>query len=124
MITMELVIRGLKFIAENRDMSDRELADGLRGLGCSFTWSDFGQQFPNASEPLFEGMRRCSISAGAAVIINMGSNNAFSRTFGDNRFLSVDDDTSIYHFIRVVTGDDSYTKENVEKKNDGHTSNS
>ena len=33
-ITMELVIAGFRFIAENRNLSTNELADGLEKLGC------------------------------------------------------------------------------------------
>ena len=38
----------------------------------------------------------------------------YVKSYGEDSFLSIDDGTSIYHFIRVVTGDNSYTKENIE----------
>ncbi len=116
-ITMEAVIAGLKFIAENRELSDDALADGLAKLGCDWTFDDWNEQFANAPQiSLFTGVRLGTISCGSSIIINMGSRNPFNRSYGDDRFLSVDDDTSVYSFIRIVTGDDSYTKEAIEAK--------
>ena len=114
-ISMEKVIAGLRFIAENRNLSTNELADGLEKLGCNWTFDDWGAQFGELPETrLFDGMRRGDISCGASVIINVGSRSGFNRGYCDDRFLSVDDETSIYHFVRLVTGDDSFTKENIE----------
>lgn len=116
-ITMEAVLAGLRFIAENREISDNALADGLAKLGCDWTFDDWNAQFADAPQiSLFAGMGLGAISCGASVIINMSSRNHFNRAYGDDRFLSVDDNTSIYAFIRVVTGDDSYTKEAIEAK--------
>lgn len=116
-INMEQVIAGFRFIAENRNLSTNELADGLEKLGCDWTFDDWDAQFGELPQiGLFDGMRRGDISCGASVIINMGSRNNRNRTYGDDRFLSVDDNTSIYHYVRLVTGDDSFTKENIEKK--------
>ena len=112
---MESVVAGLRFIAENRSLSTNDLADGLAKIGCNWTFDDWHTQFGEASEVrLFEGMRLGVISCGASVIINMGSRNDFNRYYGDDRFLSVDDDTSVYHFVRLVTGDGSFTKANID----------
>ena len=113
MIEMEIVIKAFRFLAENRSMSTPALTQGLKELGAGWTFEDWHAQF--GKEPkieLFEGMRLGSLSTAASVIINM-SKNAESRYFGDIKFLSVDDDTSIYHFVRIVTGDDSFTKANI-----------
>ncbi len=116
-ITMELVIAGLRFIAENRNLSVDDLADGLEKLGCNWTFDDWHAQFDEMPEiSLFDGMRLGVISCGANIIINMGSRNGLNRSYGDDRFLSVDDDTSVYHFVRLVTGDNSFTKANIEKR--------
>ena len=116
-INMEQVIIGLRFIAENRNLSTDELADGLERLGCGWSWDEFNDQFGDSPEiGLFNGMRLGAIICGASVVINMGSRNGYNRSYGDDRFLSVDDDTSVYHFVRLVTGDDSFTKENIERK--------
>ncbi len=113
-ITMGAVIAGLKFIAENPSISQEDLISGLLELGCNFTLEDINRQFP---EPglLFPGMAKGNIACGASVICNV-RDSEYGRAFADDRFLSIDDGTSIYHFIRFVTGDDTYTKANIEKK--------
>ena len=112
-ITKEKVIAGLKFIAENRYIEQNELIQGLIDLGCTFTLEDVIEQFPG-DELLSEGIRRGKLSCGASVICNV-RDSEYGRSFADDRFLSIDDDTSIYHFIRVVTGDESYTKESISQ---------
>ena len=114
LITMEMVIKGLKFIAENQSLTREELKFGLLELGCDFTHEDIKEQFPQ-NIGLFEGMAQGNISCGANVIVNMRESD-YGKSYGQNRFLSIDDGTSVYHFIRVVTGDNSYTKENISKK--------
>lgn len=107
------VIAGLKFIAEHQSMSSEELKEGLLQLGCNFSLDDIRQQFPEQVN-LFEGMNKGDLSCGASLIVN-ARDSEYGKSFVDDRFLSVDDDISIYHFIRVVTGDETYTKENIEK---------
>ena len=65
----------------------------------------------------FDGMRQGCLCCGACVIINIGSRDGYNRFYCDNRFLSADGDMSVYHFVRLVTGDDSFTKEYIERKN-------
>lgn len=116
-ITMERVVAGLRYIAENRDLSSDELADGLEKLGCNWTLDDWNAQFGELPEiGLFDGMRIGDIGSGASVIINMGSRNDGSRYYADECFLSFEYESSIYHFVRLVTGDNSFTKENIERK--------
>ena len=110
-ITEEKVVNGLKFIAEHPSMSQEELIDGLLKLGCNFSLEDITQQFPEG-KLLFPGMRDGDLASGATVIANV-RDSEIGRAYGDDRFLSVDDDTSIYNFIRVRTGDQTYTKEKV-----------
>ena len=111
-ITMPTVIEGLKFIAENQTLSQEELIKGLLNLGCNFTLEDIKKQFPG-SGLLFEGMKKGEIACGASVIANV-RDTEYGRAYCDDRFLSVDDETSIYHFIRIVTGDPNYTKDNLD----------
>ena len=115
-ITSEEVISGLKFIAEHRSMSQEELINGLLELGCNFSLEDIEQQFPERIK-LFEGMKKGNLSCGASVIANI-RDSEYERAYCDEKFLSLDDDSSIYHFIRVTTGDESYTKEMVDALND------
>ena len=59
-------------------------------------------------------MKKGEVAFGASVIANV-RDTEYGRAYCDDRFLSLDDETSIYHFIRIVTGDENYTKENLEK---------
>ena len=115
-ITLEEVVNGLKFIAANRTMSQEELIEGLLKLGCNFTLDDIKQQFPEDNE-IFEGLKQGKIGCGASVIVN-SRDSEYGRSYCDDRFLSFDNDTSIYNFIRVTTGDESYTKEMVDSLNE------
>jgi hypothetical protein len=49
---MDLVIKGLKFIAEHPEMEQEKLVDGLLNLGCNFTFSDIDEQFPEKEQSL------------------------------------------------------------------------
>lgn len=111
-ITMPTVIEGLKFIAENQTLSQEELIKGLLDLGCNFTLEDIKKQFPG-SGLLFEGMKKGEVACGASVITNARDSES-GRAYCDDRFLSLDDETSIYHFVRIVTGDPNYTKDNLD----------
>ena len=117
-ITMDQVIIGLKFIAEHRDMPQEELVDKLLELGCNFTLEDIKEELKKHQEEdisLFEGMKKGFKLAGASVVVN-ARDSEFGRDYADDRFLSVDDETSIYAFVRKVTNDPNYTKENLEHK--------
>ena len=117
-ITMEVVIAGLKFIAENQSISQDELFDGLMKLGCTFTLEDIKEQFPEAYY-LRDGIKNGEIAAGAGIIANMRKDEEY-REMGTDKFLRYDDDESIYHFIRVATNDPSYTKEYAETQGRMH----
>ena len=110
-ITKEKVVAGLKFIAEHQDMEQTELIQGLLALGCDFTLEDINQQFPTP-KLLFEGMAEGDLACGASVICNV-RDSEFGRAFADDKFLSYNESPSVYHFIRVVTGDESYTMDSV-----------
>ena len=114
-ITMEPVIAGLRFIAENRDLSTEDLIAGLKGLGCDWTFDDWYAQFD--SEVLIsDGMQRGDLGSGACIIVNIIDGGSSMRSYCDGLFLSVDGDMSVYQFVRLVTGDNSFTKANIEHK--------
>ena len=115
-ITLDKVIAGLKFIAYNQNMDQKELIEGLLRLGCGFSLEDIVEQFPEQVK-LFEGVKNGDISCGASIIANV-RDSEFGRAYCDDRFLSVDDDTSIYHFIRITTGDQTFTKEKIDGMNE------
>ena len=112
-ITAELVVAGLKFIAEHLRSSHDELLEGLLSLGCNFTLQDIREQFPECeSVRLFDGMKRADVSCGASIIVNV-RDSEFGRSYGEDRFFSVDDEISAYHFVRK-RGDKKYTKDKVD----------
>ena len=115
-ITQELVIAGLKFIAENQTISQEELTAGLLELGCNFTLEDIKNQDTAPEINLFDGMSQGDLICGAIVIAN-ARKDFLSRAYVSDRFLSVDDNTSIYNYIRIVTGDKTYTKDKVTSMN-------
>lgn len=115
-ITQELVIAGLKFIAENQTISQEELTAGLLELGCNFTLEDIKNQVTTPEINLFDGMSQGDLICGAIVIAN-ARKDFLSRAYVSDRFLSVDDNTSIYNYIRIVTGDKTYTKDKVASMN-------
>ena len=115
-ITQELVIAGLKFIAENQTISREELRAGLLELGCNFTLEDIENQITTPETNLFTGMSRGDLAYGASVIAN-ARKNFLSRAYVSEKFLSVDNNTSIYNYIRIVTGDKTYTKDKVTSMN-------
>ena len=111
-VTMPLVVSGLKFIAENQSLSQDELISGLLKIGCNFTLEDINKQIP-ADVDIFKGMQEGSLKAGASVIVNV-RDSEFGRSYCEDTFLSLDDENSLYNFIRVTTGNSDYTKEYVD----------
>lgn len=107
-----IVVNGLKYIAENPDIDQDELVNGLLKLGCNFDLDDINKRF-NCDIPIFDGMKIGDLAAGATVIVNVRDSER-GRAFCKERFLDADNDTSVYHFIRVVTGDINYTKDSIE----------
>lgn len=118
-ITQELVIAGLKFIAENQTISQQELVAGLLELGCNFTLEDIENQVTTPETSLFTGMSRGDLAYGASVIAN-ARKDFLSRAYVSEKFLSVDNNTSIYNYIRIVTGDMTYTKDKIDSMNAEH----
>lgn len=117
-VSVSNVIDGLKFIAENQSMSHVDLVVGLLGLGCNFSFDDIKKHGSLDDISLFEGMKQGNICVGAAVVANVRDNELY-RDYVFDRFLELDDESSIYHFVRLVTGDSDYTKRYVDSLNRG-----
>ena len=115
-VTAEKIIAGLKFIAENPDITQAELINGLMALGCTFTFDDVRSQMHTTEEELFAGIAHGDLACGAYVIVNM-RNSLTEREFFKHSLLLADGDTSIYNFIRIATWDPTYTKEKIAAKN-------
>lgn len=105
------IISGLKFMAENKDISQDEFVQGLKDRGCVFTVNDIYVKYPRPFSQ--EKFRDGEIGAGAYVL-------ACARDSKDSRddlyksLFSVDNDYSVYGYIREATGDKTYTKEYVD----------
>lgn len=109
----------MKFIAENQTISQQELVAGLLELGCNFTLEDIENQVTTPETSLFTGMSRGDLAYGASVIANTRK-DFLSRAYVSEKFLSVDNNTSIYNYIRIVTGDMTYTKDKIDSMNAEH----
>ena len=81
-------------------------------MNTDFTLDDVYKQFPKDGE-LFQFMKEGYLWSGAYVIVQFMS-WGYESSFVKDRFFSTDDDTSVYVFIRKVTGDNTYTKEYVD----------
>ena len=64
-------------------------------------------------------MSRGDLDYGASVIAN-ARKDFLSRAYVSEKFLSVDNNTSIYNYIRIVTGDMKYTKDKIDSMNAEH----
>lgn len=111
-ISQEIVVNGLKFIAEHRSMSQEELVDGLLALGCGFTQEEIAI-FTNNERSLAEGIASGDMASALSIIVNVMT-SIEARDFVENMLLMADRDFSIYALIRNMTGNPSYTKEYVD----------
>ena len=113
-IEKDVVVNGLKFIAEHRDIDQFKLIDALLDLGCDFTLKDVKRESPEIdnNDKIGEGLKQGDIIRGAEVIC-FARDTEYGRTYAEENFLRVDNDRSVYEFIRKVTGDNNYTKENI-----------
>ena len=59
---------------------------------------------------------RVDISYAACAIAIMMYGNDYDRDVIRKRFMTKDDYKSFYYFIRKITEDETYTKENIDKK--------
>ena len=111
-ITKELVIAGIKYLIENRSLSQDEYVNGLNSIGCDFTITDVMRQF-NYNIDLTRGICIGDIGCGAIILVN-SKNSEYSRDIIYDRFLENDDSYSLYHYIRTLTKNFDYTKEYVD----------
>ena len=81
--------------------------------------SDIENQVTTPETSLFTGMSRGDLAYGASVIAN-ARKDFLSRAYVSEKFLSVDNNTSIYNYIRIVTGDMKYTKDKIDSMNAEH----
>lgn len=119
-VTKEKVIKGLKFIAEHQDMEQEELLNSLLDLGCDFSIEDIDREKQRTGEinDIFLGLTLGTTTSGAYVLVNARDSES-GRSYVKEKFLSTDSDSTIYGYIRTVTGDNNYTKDNIENNKSG-----
>ena len=115
-LSMDNIIKGLKYICEHRAVSQEELIDALLELDCNFTLDDVRREIAKTEEEpitIDQGLRTGDLITGASIICNV-RDSEFGRSYAESHFLKDDDEASIYNFIRVVTEDKNYTKRNIK----------
>lgn len=124
-IDKQMVVAGLKYLTENQEVSNQELYDHLKEMGWNFSWEDFDFQFPCVKIfrlGLFDGIKKGSLWAGAELLVNLSAGNpitfCFRRDYISEQFLTKDGDVSVYHLIRKLTGDETYTKASLGLESD------
>lgn len=110
-ISKDAVVKGLKFIAENRQIDQYGLIDALLDLGCEFTLKDCKREAPVKDEDksIEDGIKEGDYITGARIIC-FARDSEYGRSFTEEKYLKVDDDKSIYELIRKITNDKSYSK--------------
>ena len=106
------VISGLKYFVENKDLPQEQFVDGLIDRGCMFLMNDVYDNYmePYSADKFRDGL----ISAGAYVLV-IARDSEDTRKDLYRKLCTIDDDNSVYHFIRA-NGEKDYTKEKVEAK--------
>lgn len=108
----DCVIAGIKYMAEYPDISQDEFVQGLIDRGCLFTINDVHDiKLKPYSK---ENFRNGEITAAAFVLACAKDSETARMKFKIDHF-NIDNDDSGYHFIRLVTGNNEYTKEYVDK---------
>ena len=108
------VISGLKYLIENKDLPQEKFVEGLIDRGCVFLMNDLEDK--NIEPYSADKLRNGEISAGAYVLINARDSEDTRKMYYTMDLFTIDDDNSLYHFIRV-NGEPDYTKEYVDSLN-------
>ena len=108
-ITYDLIVNGLKFIAEHPSLDQHELVQGLLDLGYNFYTTDINNVFSKA-----DANEMPLLFNGAKIIAEIRDSERVRNLYA-KRFLIEDTYSSIFQLIRSITHDESYTKENLEK---------
>jgi hypothetical protein len=115
-ITQEKVVSALKFICENPGISYSDAIRGLMELGVFIRIPDIWDNFDNIDDiPWYKAIKTAHVPTGALIIANLFSeykNHMYTR----EEFFDSDGPVSAWEYIRNATNDNSYTKENIQKK--------
>ena len=117
-----LLIRGLKFLAEHSDLSYKEMVEGLKSIGWVYNVQDVNSKIskPKDISDMMDGVIKGDYYTGANILGNVITNPQ-NYNFVKETLLMVDNPPSIYSFIRIVTKEDGYTMENVLNNSNNKT---
>ena len=115
LITKDKIVNGLEFITENQGLDQEDLVKGLLKLDCNFTMEECSKQL-KTNHDMYEGIKAGDLYWGAYLIIS-ARDDEYKRELIREKFLEDDKQASIYNLIRLLTGDENYTKDNILKRN-------
>lgn len=108
------IVKGIEFIAENKDKDYKTVAKGLIKLGCLFSWIDVNEVVEPNNE--FGKKHQLKLRYWASLICGMRDSEAiFNERLEDFDYDRNNDWPSPYEFVREQTGDVNYTLDKVEK---------
>lgn len=112
-ITLDETIKAAKYIAEHQSLPYDEFVKGLEEIGWNYTIDDVEKQFQFPEDyKIMKKLNQGDYRAAASIIANAKSDEG-GRELCREKFLSNDDPYSLYHFIRQVTEDETYTMDKV-----------
>jgi hypothetical protein len=113
-ITEEKVLQAMKFICEHPNIEYFDAIKGLMELNIYFTLEDIRKKFQNAEiKPFSVAIATSYYPVGAYLVANLFEeirNHIFTR----EEFFDIDNELSVWEYIRHATKDKNYTKENVQ----------
>lgn len=111
-VCLSNVVSGLKYIVEHQHNDYLEVAQNLIKLGCTYSKKDILKQANQEEIDVRKGMKTGDIYAGAMIICQVRDYICDMSIYSQN-FMKEDNEYSVYNYIRTLTGDENYTKDNV-----------
>ncbi len=114
-ITEDRIVEAMKYLCETTDKPYLEVLEGLLARGFYWTVNNVGDQYEERRINILDGLTNGEPEAAACVIGNVFDGH-FSYQIVKDQYLTHDTYRSGFQYIRTVTGDESYTKENIFNK--------
>lgn len=111
-VCLSNVVSGIRYIAEHQHSDYLEVAQNLIKLGCTYSKNDVLKQADREDIDISEGMKKGDIYAGAMIICKVRDYICGMSIYSYN-FMKEDNENSVYNYVRTLTGDQNYTKNNV-----------
>ena len=106
------VVSGIKYIVEHQHSDYSQVALNLIKLGCTYSKQDILNQAGQKEINVKEGMKKGDIYAGAMLICDVRDNLYGINPYAYN-LMREDNEYSVYNYVRNLSGDDNYTKDNI-----------